>query len=132
VRNVGGRIAGARRCRSFLSSREELVMLNGSLQTLQTATAGRVETLLSEVLEQFDGAAGRLGLDSGNNAAAAFIKGRTQSLREDVLQKVDSPMTGAFSEVHERAKREQVSVREGAYLIAVERVAQARREREWV
>jgi glutamate dehydrogenase (NAD(P)+) len=52
--------------------------------------------------------------------------------REDVLQKVDSRMTTAFASVHERAEREQVSLRDAAYLIAVERVAHACRERGWV
>jgi glutamate dehydrogenase (NAD(P)+) len=41
-------------------------------------------------------------------------------------------MTSAFADVHERAEREQVSLRDGAYLIAVERVAHACRERGWV
>jgi glutamate dehydrogenase (NAD(P)+) len=50
----------------------------------------------------------------------------------DVLQKVDSRMTAAFTAVHERAEREQVSLRDAAYLIAVERVAHACRERGWV
>ncbi len=52
--------------------------------------------------------------------------------REDVLQKVDSRMTAAFNAVHERADRERLSLREAAYLIAVERVARACRERGWV
>jgi glutamate dehydrogenase len=50
----------------------------------------------------------------------------------EVLEKVDSRMTAAFGEVHERGEREQVSLRDAAYLIAVERVAHACRERGWV
>ena len=50
----------------------------------------------------------------------------------DVLQKVASRMTAAFTAVHERAQREQLSLRDAAYLIAVERVAHACRERGWV
>ena len=50
----------------------------------------------------------------------------------DVLQKVDARITAAFTAVHERAEREQVSLRDAAYLIAVERVAHACRERGWV
>ena len=50
----------------------------------------------------------------------------------DVLQKIDARMTSAFTAVHERAEREQVSLRDAAYLIAVERVAHACRERGWV
>jgi glutamate dehydrogenase (NAD(P)+) len=50
----------------------------------------------------------------------------------DVLKKVDSRMTAAFTAVHERAERDQVAPRDAAYLIAVERVAHACRERRWV
>jgi glutamate dehydrogenase (NAD(P)+) len=52
--------------------------------------------------------------------------------REDVLQKLDAWMTEAFRDVHDRAEREQLSLRDAAYLIAVERVARACRERGWV
>jgi glutamate dehydrogenase (NAD(P)+) len=52
--------------------------------------------------------------------------------RADVLLQVDLCLTSAFREVHERAQREQVSLRDAAYLIAVERVAHACRERGWV
>jgi len=51
---------------------------------------------------------------------------------QDVLRMVDSRLTAAFAEVQERAEREHVSLRDGAYLIAVERVAHACRERGWV
>jgi glutamate dehydrogenase (NAD(P)+) len=52
--------------------------------------------------------------------------------RKDVLQRVDSHMISAFTEVHERAERDRASLRDAAYLIAVERVARACRERGWV
>jgi glutamate dehydrogenase (NAD(P)+) len=52
--------------------------------------------------------------------------------REEVLEKVDSWMTAAFRDVHDRAESEQVSLRDAAYLIAIDRVAQACRERGWV
>lgn len=52
--------------------------------------------------------------------------------RDDVLEKLDARMTTAFGAVHERAEREQTSLRDAAYLIAVERVARACRERGWV
>jgi glutamate dehydrogenase (NAD(P)+) len=52
--------------------------------------------------------------------------------REDVLEKLDERMTTAFAAVHERAVRERLSLRDAAYLIAVERVAHACRERGWV
>ena len=52
--------------------------------------------------------------------------------RQDVVRKVDSCMKAAYVAVHDRAEREQVSLRDGAYLIAVERVVRACRERGWV
>ena len=52
--------------------------------------------------------------------------------RDEVLQKLDSWMTAAFSAVHDRAEGEQVSLRDAAYLIAIDRVARACHERGWV
>ena len=52
--------------------------------------------------------------------------------REDVLRKLDAWMGDAFREVHDRAEREGVSLRDAAYLIAVDRVARACHERGWV
>jgi glutamate dehydrogenase (NAD(P)+) len=52
--------------------------------------------------------------------------------RDDVLQKLDARLTAAFGLVHDRAEDEQLSMRDAAYLIAVERVARACRERGWV
>jgi glutamate dehydrogenase (NAD(P)+) len=52
--------------------------------------------------------------------------------RADVLLQVDLCLTTAFRNVHERAEREKVALRDAAYLIAVERVAHACRERGWV
>jgi glutamate dehydrogenase (NAD(P)+) len=52
--------------------------------------------------------------------------------REDVLQKLDAWMADAFRDVHDRAEREQLSLRDAAHLIAVDRVAHACRERGWV
>lgn len=50
----------------------------------------------------------------------------------EVLQKLEAWMTEAFSFVHDTAEREQVSLRDAAYSIAVDRVARACRERGWV
>jgi glutamate dehydrogenase (NAD(P)+) len=52
--------------------------------------------------------------------------------RAEVLSKVDAIMRTGFAAVHERAEREQVFLRDAAYLVAVERVAHACRERGWV
>jgi glutamate dehydrogenase (NAD(P)+) len=51
---------------------------------------------------------------------------------DEVLQKLDSWMTEAFKAVYERAENDEVSLRDAAYLIAVDRVARACRERGWV
>lgn len=52
--------------------------------------------------------------------------------RDDVLQKLDARMTDAFRAVSAVARRDEVSMRDAAYLIAVERVAQASRQRGWI
>jgi glutamate dehydrogenase (NAD(P)+) len=52
--------------------------------------------------------------------------------REEVLAKLDAKMIAAFHAVYEESKRKKVRMREAAYLIAVNRVAHACRERGWV
>ena len=52
--------------------------------------------------------------------------------RADVLGKVDSLLQKTFGDVYERAERECMGLRDAAYLIAVDRVARACRERGWV
>jgi glutamate dehydrogenase (NAD(P)+) len=52
--------------------------------------------------------------------------------REEVLVKLDGKMTAAFRAVHSLAKRQSVYMRDAAYMIAVERVAQACKDRGWV
>ena len=79
--------------------------MNGSLQTLERPTHTPATNALKEALERFDRTSVRLGLDS---ATTALLRA---SLR-----------------VH----RERVSLRDAAYLIAVESVAHACRERGWV
>ena len=46
-----------------------------------------------------------------------------------MLQKLDEWMADAFRDVHDRADREQLSLRDAAHLITVDRVARACRER---
>ena len=108
--------------------------MNGSLTTLDSRDTDRVRTPLGEVQAQFDRAAQRLGLDSGTRQLlrSPLREHRVAVPVRMVLRKVDARMTSAFADVHERAEREQVSLRDGAYLIAVERVAHACRERGWV
>jgi glutamate dehydrogenase (NAD(P)+) len=52
--------------------------------------------------------------------------------RDEVLAKLDLKMTAAFAAVSALAERRQMSMREAAYVIAVDRVAQACRDRGWV
>jgi glutamate dehydrogenase/leucine dehydrogenase len=48
------------------------------------------------------------------------------------LEEHADEMRTALADVHERAERDQISLRDAAYLIAVERVAHACRARGWV
>ena len=52
--------------------------------------------------------------------------------RDEVLGKLDVQMTSAYLDVREFAKKNKLPMRDAAYLIAVERVAQACQERGWV
>lgn len=62
------------------------------------------------------------------------VQGQTNHYwdRADVLGKVDSLLQKTFGDVYERAERERMSLWDAAYLIAVDRVARACRERGWV
>ncbi|MFV1958913.1 MAG: Glu/Leu/Phe/Val dehydrogenase [Planctomycetota bacterium] len=51
---------------------------------------------------------------------------------QDVHQRLDRKMTEAFHAVHGISEREKVHMRLAAYLVAVQRVAQACRDRGWV
>jgi len=52
--------------------------------------------------------------------------------RDEVLGKLDVKMTAAFVAVSDLAKKRKLSMREAAYVIAVDRVARACRDRGWV
>jgi glutamate dehydrogenase (NAD(P)+) len=52
--------------------------------------------------------------------------------RKEVLDRLDSKMTSAFSAVYELSKKNQLYMRDAAYVIAIQRVAQACRDRGWV
>ena len=52
--------------------------------------------------------------------------------KDEVLAKLDLKMTAAFAAVYELAKRQKLYMRDAAYVIAVNRVAQACRDRGWV
>ena len=52
--------------------------------------------------------------------------------RDEVLGKLDTKMTAAYLAVSDLAKRRGLSLRDAAYVIAVDRVAKACRDRGWV
>ncbi len=52
--------------------------------------------------------------------------------KEEVLTKLDQKMTSAFKAVSELARKRKLSMRDAAYVIAVNRVAQACKDRGWV
>lgn len=52
--------------------------------------------------------------------------------RDDVLGRLDVKMTAAFAAVNDVAERQGLAARDAAYVIAVDRVAQACRDRGWI
>ncbi len=52
--------------------------------------------------------------------------------KEEVLDRLDTKMTSAFIAVSDLAKKQNLYMRDAAYIIAVGRVAQACRDRGWV
>lgn len=52
--------------------------------------------------------------------------------KEEVLQKLDQKMTQAFWAVNDLSQNNKVYMRDAAYIIAIQRVAQACKERGWV
>ena len=52
--------------------------------------------------------------------------------KDEVLAKLDSKMTAAFHAVSELARKRKLYTRDAAYVIAINRVAQACRDRGWV
>jgi len=49
-----------------------------------------------------------------------------------VLQKLDAKMTAAFQAVNEVSKKHKLYMRDAAYVISINRVAQAVKMRGWV
>ncbi|MBN1397619.1 MAG: Glu/Leu/Phe/Val dehydrogenase [Bacteroidetes bacterium] len=52
--------------------------------------------------------------------------------KEETLSKLDTKMTSAFIAVSELAKKKNIYMRDAAYVIAIDRVAKATRNRGWV
>jgi len=52
--------------------------------------------------------------------------------KEEVLAKLDTKMTAAFHAVADLAKKQKLYMRDAAYVIAINRVAQACKDRGWV
>jgi glutamate dehydrogenase len=52
--------------------------------------------------------------------------------RDEVLSKLDQKMTSAFHAVHDVSHRQKLIMRDAAYVVAINRVARACRDRGWV
>jgi glutamate dehydrogenase len=52
--------------------------------------------------------------------------------KEETLGKLDAKMTSAFIAVSELSKQKKIYMRDAAYVIAIDRVAKATRNRGWV
>jgi glutamate dehydrogenase (NAD(P)+) len=52
--------------------------------------------------------------------------------KDEVLGKLDVRMTSAFMAVNDLAKKKRLPMRRAAYVIAVDRVVQACRDRGWL
>jgi len=52
--------------------------------------------------------------------------------REEVLSKIDSQITSAYFDVSNFAHSYQVSLRDASYMLAIDRVARACHERNWI
>jgi glutamate dehydrogenase (NAD(P)+) len=52
--------------------------------------------------------------------------------KDEVLGKLDIKMTSAFQAVSELARKRKIYMRDAAYVIAVDRVAHACRDRGWL
>ncbi len=52
--------------------------------------------------------------------------------KDEVLEKLDTKMTAAFKAVYEISKTKKITMRDAAYVIAINRVAQAVKSRGWV
>jgi glutamate dehydrogenase (NAD(P)+) len=52
--------------------------------------------------------------------------------KDDVLGRLDVKMTAAFVAVSELAAKKKIYMRDAAYMISVDRVAKACRDRGWV
>ncbi len=52
--------------------------------------------------------------------------------KEEVLKRLDDKMTAAFRSVNQLAEKRNLYMRDAAYIIAIERVAQACKDRGWV
>jgi glutamate dehydrogenase (NAD(P)+) len=51
--------------------------------------------------------------------------------KDEVLAKLDTKMTAAFAAVYDLAKRQKLYMRDAAYMIAINRVAEAVKQRGW-
>jgi glutamate dehydrogenase len=52
--------------------------------------------------------------------------------RDDVLGRLDNKMTSAYHSISEVARKQKIYMRDAAYVVAINRVAAACRDRGWV
>ena len=57
---------------------------------------------------------------------------RTAAILAQLLERLDAKMTAAFRAVSELARKRKLYMRDAAYVIAIDRVAQAVKSRGWV
>jgi hypothetical protein len=101
-------------------------------------TAPAAQTAVGEAQVRFDRAADRLWLDPGSHdpfrsrmrehRVAVPVRMDDDWSADEVLRTLDAWMTEAFRALHQRTEREPVSLRDAAYLIALDRVARVPRE----
>ena len=104
-------------------------------QLVEGFAATLEETLGADlVLHVADASASEERLDEQIAAVTSVLSeiGAAELPTEIVLNKVDARMRAALGEVHDRAEREQIALRDAAYVIAVDRVTHACRQRGWV
>ncbi|MDO5829335.1 MAG: glutamate dehydrogenase, partial [Methanocorpusculum sp.] len=51
---------------------------------------------------------------------------------EDVYAKLDSAMTAAYKNVYDAAEKYKINMRQAAYVVAVSRVVEGMKARQWV
>ncbi len=69
---------------------------------------------------------------SGTTRPADLQRGAALASGRNLGYRLNIKMTNAFQSVYEMSKREKINMRQAAYLVSVNRVAEACRLRGWV